>query len=365
MKIVENGKFQERSLVDALAAAGCRCLSDVVSDLKAQVAANQKGILLVKELIEAESLTTVLAYMKHIQNAASVAVRFMLRKLFTRKGISDEESLVAHDSMDDGSQIRLRIHRELTSKTTVFDFTESDGQVPGNTNAPPAITKSAVIYCLRCLVDEDIPLNQGCLEPVRILIPKSSLLDPEPGAGVVGGNVLTSQRITDVVLKAFGACAASQGCMNNLTFGDENVRYYETIAGGAGAGPSWMGSSAVHTHMTNTRITDAEILERRYPVQLVQFAVRRGSGGAGKFRGGDGVVREIQFKKPMTVSILSERRKVAPYGAEGGSDGARGENLWKHENGDLTNLGGKNSVQMVAGDSIVIMTPGGGGFGSV
>lgn len=202
------------------------------------------------------------------------------------------------------------------------------------------------------------------MAPIEIKIPPNSILNPSSGAAVVGGNVLTSQRVTDVVLKAFKACAASQGCMNNLTFGDETMGYYETIAGGAGAGPHWHGCPAVHTHMTNTRITDVEILERRYPVIVRQFSVRKGSGGAGSYNGGDGVIRELEFTKPLVVSILSERRAFQPYGLEGGDPGGRGLNLLTYQQDSrVINLGGKNTVRVTPGDRLAIHTPGGGGYG--
>lgn len=262
--------------------------------------------------------------------------------------------------------------------------------------------KSAIIYCLRCLISEDIPLNQGCLKPVTVKIPKKSFLSPSATAAVVGGNVLTSQRVTDVVLKAFNACAASQGDCNNLTFGfggkdassgevKKGFGYYETIAGGSGAGPTWNGTSGVHTHMTNTRITDSEVFERRYPVVLREFSLRKGSRGEGQHHGGEGVVRDIEFRIPVQVSILSERRVYHPYGLEGGEDAACGLNVWvrkvrkvKREVGgaavddgkkggeDLEeweerriNLGAKNTAAMQPGERIVIHTPGGGGWGPV
>jgi 5-oxoprolinase (ATP-hydrolysing) len=244
------------------------------------------------------------------------------------------------------------------------------------------------------LISEDIPLNQGCLKPITVKIPKKSFLSPSDNAAVVGGNVLTSQRVTDVVLKAFKACAASQGDCNNLTFGfggnqtdQDEVRgfgYYETIAGGSGAGPTWEGSSGVHTHMTNTRITDAEVFERRYPVILREFSLRAGTGGQGQHSGGDGVVRDIEFRIPVTVSILSERRVYHPYGLEGGEDGHCGLNIWKRKipkpdvNSDglkgehdeessyiSINLGGKNTAEMKPGERIIINTPGGGGYGKI
>ena len=248
---------------------------------------------------------------------------------------------------------------------TCTDFEGTGPQMLGNLNAPPAVTYSAVIYSLRSLVGQDIPLNQGCLAPIEFKIPRYSLLNPSDDVGVVGGNVLTSQRVVDVVLKAFKACAASQGCMNNLTFGDQKFGYYETIAGGAGAGSTWEGRSGVHTHCTNTRITDPEILERRYPVLLRRFELRPGSGGVGMHRGGDGVVREIEPLRPLVMSILSERRCLRPYGLEGGGPGKTGRNLVIKQNGIALNIGAKRSGPIDVGERLVIETPGGGGYGAI
>jgi len=358
---------------DEPACAGTRNLEDNLSDLRAQVAANQKGVLLMRSLIETYTLPFVQAYMYHIQRAAEDAVREMLVEYSLKAGLPEVATLPpVEDFMDDGSPIRLSVTIDRRNGgTAVFDFTGTASQVHGNTNAPKAVTYSAIIYCLRCMVRRTIPLNQGCLNPVQVVIPENSLLNPSADAAVVGGNVLTSQRVTDVVLKAFNAAAASQGCMNNLTFGDERFGYYETIAGGAGAGPGWNGSSGVHTHMTNTRITDVEVIERRYPVLIRQFKIRENSGGAGRFRGGDGVIREIQFLKPLTVNILSERRICRPWGLHGGGEAARGENyILKYGGGYSTNnkplkisLGGKNTYYADAGDAILILTPGGGGYG--
>jgi 5-oxoprolinase (ATP-hydrolysing) len=243
------------------------------------------------------------------------------------------------------------------------DFTGTGPEMWGNLNAPRAVVASAVIYVLRTLIDEDIPLNGGFLKPVRLVIPHPSLLSPSPEAAVVGGNVETSSRITDVLLQAFGAVAGAQGTMNNFTFGDESFGYYETIGGGTGAGPDWDGKSGLHAHMSNTRITDAEILERRYPLLLREFSIRAGSGGAGRHRGGDGVVREIEFLQPMNAAILSERRVFPPYGLEGGAPGATGRNLLLRKDGRSIWLGGKNEVRVEPGDRIRIETPGGGGYG--
>nr|CAD7596902.1 unnamed protein product [Timema genevievae] len=323
--LVKKGVFNEAELVEALNApgkipgsSGTRNLQDNLSDLRAQIAANQKGIILVGELIDIYGLDVVQAYMGHIQANAEVAVKDMLRQI-GNKALAQTGSTVlqAEESMDDGTSIKLKVTIDVEQGTAVCDFSGSGYEVWGNCNAPRAITMSALIYCLRCMVGHDVPLNQGCLKPVKVIIPKGSILDPSDNAAVVGGNVQTSQRIVDTVLKAFQVCAASQGCMNNVTFGDEQFGYYETVAGGAGAGPTWDGRSGVHTHMTNTRITDAEILERRYPVMLQHFSLRAGSGGAGRHRGGDGVVRELLFRKDIMLSVLTERRVFQPYGLLG------------------------------------------------
>lgn len=411
-KIVSKGKFDEKRITEILydgpaqypGCSGTRCLADNISDMRAQVSANKKGISLIETLIEEYGEETVQFYMVNIQKNAEMCVRNLLKDVYKRfKG----RDLSALDFMDDGSPIQLKVKIDPEQGEAEFDFTGTGPQVYGNVNAPEAITFSAIIYCLRCLVSQEIPLNQGCLRPIHVKIPPKSLLSPSPGAAVVGGNVLTSQRITDVVLKAFEACAASQGCCNNLTFGfggnvtgQSAVRgfgYYETIAGGSGAGPSWVGTSGVHVHMTNTRITDSEIFERRYPVLLREFSLRAGSGGRGQHRGGDGVVRDIEFRIPLQVSILSERRVYRPYGLKGGEDGQCGLNLWvrrvekadwqrsmqsvqggetERERQDkealgveyeerYINIGAKNSAAMAAGDRIIINTPGGGGWGAV
>lgn len=365
MKLVQKELFKENELVHLLQEAGCRCIRDVISDLRAQVAANNKGINLVTELIAGQGLETVQAYMHHIQEAASNAVRSMLKEIAQNHNQDECSVLQFADKMDDGTQIKLTLRIDAKEGVAVFDFSESGPEVRGNTNAPRAITSSAIIYALRCLVDLDIPLNQGCLDPITIQLADKSILSPTPTAAVVGGNVLTSQRITDIVLGAFHACAASQGCMNNLTFGDSTMGYYETIGGGSGAGPTWHGTSGIQVHMTNTRITDPEILERRYPIVLRHFGYRHGSGGAGKYRGGDGLVRRIEFTKPMMVSVLTERRNFAPWGLNGGASGAKGSNEVKRAGGSVETLGGKNSIDVRAGDVVSILTPGGGGFGAL
>jgi 5-oxoprolinase (ATP-hydrolysing) len=365
-KLVRDGKFQEDGITEILNSpgllpgnSGTRNLRDNLSDLRAQVAANNSGIRLLKELVQECGLHHVEAYMRFIQKNAEISVRRMLKEFVKKNGARTH----AVDYMDDGSKIELTIDIDAESGSALFDFTGTDPEVYGNHNAPPAVTYSAVIYSLRCLVAEDIPLNQGCLAPIKFIIPDNCLLNPSASAGVVGGNVLTSQRVVDVVLKAFQACAASQGCMNNLTFGDKDFGYYETIAGGSGAGPTWVGQSGIHTHCTNTRITDPEILERRYPVILRQFALRAGSGGRGQKRGGDGVVRELEPLRPLTMSILSERRTLHPYGMVGGEEGACGRNLLIRKNGTKVNMGGRCSAPLDVGERLRIETPGGGGYG--
>ena len=376
-KLVENGVFNEEGITELLlepgtlprgpgeaSMSGARQLSDNLSDLKAQVAANQRGIDLLLEMVEHYSLDVVQAYMQHIQANAEAAVRQMLTDLSEREGLKKVDSLSAQDFLDDGSPIVLKITIDRRDGSAVFDFTGTGPELWGNLNAPRAVTNSAILYGLRCLIPQDIPLNQGCLNPIKVIVPEGTLLSPSEHAAVVGGNVLTSQRVTDVILRAFHACAASQGCTNNFTFGNEHFGYYETIGGGAGAGASWHGQSGVHTHMTNTRITDPEILERRFPVMLREFSIRQGTGGDGKFRGGDGLVREVEFLEPLNAAILSERRVYAPYGLDGGEPGTCGRNLFLRKDGTTLSLGGKNEIHAEAGERFRIETPGGGGYGT-
>ncbi|THU85133.1 Hydantoinase B/oxoprolinase [Dendrothele bispora CBS 962.96] len=392
-KIVSGGVFDRDGLVEYMVekpaqyqgSSGCRNIRDVESDLKAQIAANHKGVQLIHAIIDDYGLETVQEYMYHIRSNAELSVRNLLRDVAKRAGTN---VLSAVDYLDDGSPIQLKVEINEAEGSAILDFNGTGCEVRGNLNAPISVVHSAVIYCMRSMLDLDIPLNAGCLVPLDIRIPKKSLLSPSRTAAVCGGNVLTSQRIVDVVLKAFYACAASQGCTNNLTFGtggkDKDGKalpgwgYYETIAGGSGAGPSWHGTDGVHTHITNTRIGDVEILERRYPVLLHQFGLRSGSAGVGKWRGGEGVVRDIEFLEPMQVSILSERRTRQPYGMEGGGLGALGRNTWikqlREEDGDIIqegelegrreiNIGGKSTVWMGKGDRLLIETPGGGAWG--
>ncbi|XP_067226119.1 5-oxoprolinase [Chanodichthys erythropterus] len=372
-KLVTGGVFQEKAVTEALMApaqypgcSGTRNLRDNLSDLRAQVAANQRGCQLVGELITSYGLEVVQAYMGYIQSNAELAVRDMLKD-FARRRRQETGSLEveAEDQMDDGTPIRLKVQIDEQEGSAVFDFTGTGTEVWGNCNAPRAITLSALIYCLRCMVGQDIPLNQGCLKPVKVIIPPGSILQPSQNAAVVGGNVLTSQRVVDVIFRAFQVCAASQGCMNNVSFGCEKSGYYETVAGGAGAGPTWNGRGGVHTHMTNTRITDPEILESRYPVILEQFSLRPGSGGKGLYHGGDGVIRKLRYRSPVVLSVLTERRSTRPYGLYGGENGAPGLNLLHKTDGRVLNLGAKNTISLDPGDMFSLFTPGGGGYGRV
>ncbi|KAK7736146.1 hypothetical protein SLS53_007174 [Cytospora paraplurivora] len=381
-KLVSEGRFNEEEITRLLlvepaqyeGCSGSRKIADNISDLKAQIAANQKGIGLIRALIAEFGLEVVHRYMYAIQTTAEIAVRELLKETLVKYG----PTLEAVDYMDDGTPIKLSISIRDDGSAT-FDFTGTGPQVLGNTNAPIAITNSAIIYCLRTLVNSAIPLNQGCLNPIDIIVPDNSILSPAKGLGVVGGNVLTSQRVTDVVLKAFRACAASQGCCNNLTFGtggkdpitgehEDGFGCYETIAGGAGAGPTWRGTSGVHVHMTNTRITDPEVFEKRYPCLIRRFELRAGSGGRGKNPGGDGTVREIEFRVPVQCSILSERRSRRPFGMEGGGDGEAGVNLIVRLDDQgreqVVNMGGKATARLGKGERVVVITPGGGAWGA-
>ena len=376
-KLVEGGRFQEEGITELLLApgklprnpgqaaiSGTRRLEDNLYDLKAQVAANQKGVELLREMIAHYGLEVVQGYMGHIQRNAEEAVRSMVVKLCDEQGVDSDAVLYAEDCMDDGSPIVVTITLNRQARSLAFDFTGTGEEVWGNHNVPPAVVASAIIYSLRTLIDEEIPMNGGFLNPVTLHIPHPCLLSPSLSAAVVGGNVETSSRITDVLLKAFGAVAGAQGTMNNFTFGDDSYGYYETIGGGSGAGKTWNGKDAVHAHMSNTRITDAEILERRYPLILREFSIRLDSGGPGQHTGGNGVVREIEFLKPTNAAILSERRVFAPYGLQGGEPGKKGLNLVLLANGRRISLGHKNEISLQPGDRIRLETPGGGGYGT-
>jgi 5-oxoprolinase (ATP-hydrolysing) len=376
-----------------------RSVDDNLADVSAQVAANNQGVRDLGRMVARYTLPVTLAYMRHIQDAAERKMRAALAKLAGTGSASGTWRREFVDHLDDGSPIRVSItvHRDAEQVprevhsvgdaalaepvaphdkpvpapvAATIDFTGTGSVIAGNLNANRAITSAAVLYVLRLLIAEDIPLNQGVLAPVSIVLPECFLNPPERPtavecAAVVGGNVETSQRIVDTLLGALGIAAASQGTMNNLLFGDKTFGYYETICGGSGATADADGADAVHTHMTNTRLTDPEVLERRYPVRLVEFAIRRGSGGAGKQRGGDGVVRRIEFLRPLDLSILSQRRgPYAPYGVLGGEAGALGRNTLIRRDGAREELPALASLKVAAGDVLVIETPGGGGWGT-
>ena len=354
--LVKEGEFQEPQLVHHLSTAKypARNPQQNIADLKAQVAANERGQQELLKMIGQFGMDVVQAYMQHVKDNAEECVRRAIAKL--------KPSSFSY-SMDHGAEVKVAISVDSESRSAVVDFSGSSAQLQNNFNAPAAVCKAAVLYVFRTLVEDDIPLNDGCLKPIEIILPEKSMLNPVPPAAVVAGNVETSQCITDCLYGALGIMSAAQGTMNNFTFGNAQYQYYETICGGSGAGPGFDGTDAVHTHMTNSRLTDPEVLEHRFPVRLINFEIRQGSGGAGKYHGGDGVTRELEFLDAMEVSLLSDRRVVAPYGAAGGSDGATGKNQIIRASGERSTLGGTANVSVEPGDRIIIDTPGGGGYG--
>ena len=293
--------------------------------------------------------------MRHVMDNAEESVRRVLAKL---------PSGSFEYTMDDGSPLCVAVTVDAANRSATVDFTGTGKQRSDNFNAPPAVARAVVLYCFRCLVGADIPLNDGCLAPLNIMIPPGTFLSPEPGAAVVAGNTEVSQAVCNALLGALGAMACSQATMNNFLFGNATHQYYETICGGGGAGPGFGGASAIQTHMTNTRMTDPEVLELRYPVRLEEFSIRRGSGGAGEWRGGDGSVRRIRFLEPMHAVIVASRRNVAPFGMAGGAAGLAGEQWVERADGTRETLSGTDSADMAAGDVFVIATPGGGGWGA-
>ncbi len=360
-KLVDKDESRETELRELLTSGTypTRSVEDNISDVTAQVAANNLGVKLLNDLIDRYSLEVVQAYMSHIQSAAATKMRMAL----SRRPDGDYRFT---DHLDDGSPISVNVR--ITGEQAVVDFTGTGPVLSTNLNANRAITTAAVLYVFRCLIDEDIPLNAGVLEPVEIIIPECLLNppeqeDPSQSAAVVGGNVETSQRVVDTLLGALGLAAASQGTMNNLTFGDESFGYYETICGGSGATSFQAGADAVHTHMTNTRLTDVEIIERRYPVRVDEFSIRTGSGGEGEHRRGDGIVRKLRFLRPLKVSMLSERRgDFRPFGLGNGGEGTTGRNQLLREGEPPHNLSGKFGIEVRPNDVLVIESPGGGGY---
>jgi 5-oxoprolinase (ATP-hydrolysing) len=354
--LVDAGRFREAEMT-ALLSSGrypSRNPAQNIADLKAQIAACEKGVQELHRMVRHFGQAVVEAYMRHVQDNAEEAVRRVLGVL--RDGDFAYE-------MDDGAVIKVRISIDRAARRAVIDFTGTSAQLDSNFNAPAAVCKAAVLYVFRTLVEDEIPMNGGCLKPLDLVIPAGSMLNPRYPAAVVAGNVETSQCITDALYGALGVMAAAQGTMNNFTFGNERYQYYETICGGSGAGPDFDGTDAIHTHMTNSRLTDPEVLEWRFPVLLDSFAIRRGSGGAGRHRGGDGVVRRIRFREAMTAAILSGHRRIPPYGLMGGAPGAVGRNWVERADGRIERFGGTHAVAVGPGDVFVIETPGGGGYG--
>ncbi|BAK68353.1 N-methylhydantoinase A [Sphingobium sp. SYK-6] len=354
--IVADGRFLDAE-ISALLGSGrwpSRNIGQNLADLKAQVAACAKGAAELRRISAEQGADVVAAYMGHCQAQAEEAVRRLIA------GLGDGHFRYA---MDNGAQVTVRVSIDRDARAVTIDFTGTSAQLPGNFNAPLPVVRAAVLYVLRTMLDDPIPMNEGCLRPVTLIVPEGSMLHPRHPAAVVAGNVETSQVVTDALFGAFGAMAAAQGTMNNFTFGNARHQYYETIAGGSGAGPDFDGTSVVQTHMTNSRLTDPEILETRFPVLLESFAIRRGSGGAGAHRGGDGAVRRIRFREAMTAGILSNRRAVPPFGLAGGEPGAPGANRVERADGSVESLGATAAVEMAPGDVFVIETPGGGGYG--
>ncbi len=356
--LVAQGEFREAEFRALLSSARYPARSpDVnVADIKAQVAANEKGVRELQRVVEQFGWPTVAAYMRHVMDNAEESVRRVLERI--------GDGAFSY-TMDDGSPLHVRVSVDRAARTALVDFTGTGKQRDDNFNAPPAVARAVVLYVFRCLVGTDIPLNDGCLKPIEIRIPPGTFLSPLPGAAVVAGNTEVSQAACNALFGALGAIACSQATMNNFLFGDATHQYYETICGGTGAGPGFDGTSAVQTHMTNTRMTDPEVLELRYPVRLEEFAIRRGSGGAGRWRGGDGARRRMRFLAPMTAVIVASRRNVAPFGLAGGADGMPGRQWVEHADGTRSVLSGTDRTELSPGDVFVIETPGGGGFGGV
>ncbi len=356
-KAVDAGAFREDAIRELLGSGAhpVRNPDQNVADLKAQIAANEKGVSELRRMVDQFGLDTVHAYMGHVQDNAEESVRRVLDVL------RDGEFTYP---LDNGAEIRVAISINRATRSAKVDFTGTSAQLDSNFNAPTAIARAAVLYVFRTLVDDEIPMNEGCLKPIEIVIPKCSMLAPEYPAAVVAGNVETSQALTDSLYGALGVMAAAQGTMNNFTFGNATHQYYETICGGSGAGPDFDGTSAVHTHMTNSRLTDPEILEWRFPVLLESFEVREGSGGLGTHQGGDGARRRVRFLEDMDVMILANHREIPPYGLAGGGDGAVGRNWLERVDGSRVDMSGTDRTQAGPGDVFVIETPGGGGYGA-
>jgi 5-oxoprolinase (ATP-hydrolysing) len=356
VKLVEDGRMREKEIRALLAGARypARNPDQNIADLRAQVAANEKGVQELRRMVAHFGLDVVTAYMRHVQDNAEECVRRVIGVL--------KDGEFAYE-MDNGAVIRVRITIGADHRSAKVDFTGTSGQLESNFNAPSAVVYAAVLYVFRTLVDDDIPLNAGCLKPLEVVIPEGSMLNPRPPAATVAGNVETSQCLTDALYGALGVMAASYGTMNNFTFGNDRYQYYETISGGTGAGEGFDGTDTVQAHMTNSRLTDPEVLEWRYPVRIDGHEIRKGSGGAGRWRGGNGARRRVRFLEPMTAAILAGHRRIPPYGMAGGSPGALGRTWVERADGGRTELSFADETEMNAGDVFVIDTPGGGGYG--
>ena len=355
-KLIERGRFSEKELYKLLTGAKYPARNPLqnVNDIKAQIAANEMGLRELRKMVRYFTLRVVRAYMRHVQDNAAESVRRVIDRL--------HDSTFAVET-DQGNKIKVRITVDKDRREATVDFTGTSPQQPSNFNAPEPVTRAAVLYVFRVMVDDDIPMNAGCLRPIRIIIPKKSLLSPEFPAAVVAGNVETSQEVTNCLFGALDAMAAAQGTMNNLNFGNAEYQYYETICSGSPAGPGFPGTDAVHTHMTNTRLTDPEVLEFRYPVLLEDFHIRKGSGGRGRWNAGDGVRRTIRFLEKMECTILSGHRRVPPFGLADGGDGQVGNNWVQRKDGRMEALQGADATVIDAGEAIIIQTPTAGGYG--
>jgi 5-oxoprolinase (ATP-hydrolysing) len=355
-KLVDRGRFREKELYGLLLGAKYPARNPLqnVNDIKAQMAANEKGLQELRKMVAHFTLPVVKAYMRHVQDNAAESVRRVIDRL--------------HDSsfdypMDLGTTIKVKISVDRKKREATIDFTGTSPQQANNFNAPGPVTRAAVLYTMRVMVDDEIPMNAGCLRPINLIIPQHSMLAPEYPAAVVAGNVEVSQAVTNCLFGALGAIACAQGTMNNLNFGNKQYQYYETICSGSPAGPGFDGTDAVHTHMTNTRLTDPEILEFRYPVVLEDFHIRVGSGGKGRWHAGGGIRRTIRFLEPMDCTLLTGHRVVPPFGLAGGQAGQVGENSVRRKDGSIEKLKGCDATVIDAGEAIIIQTPTAGGYG--
>jgi len=355
-KLIDRGKFREAALYDLLTKAKYPARNPLqnVNDLKAQIAANEMGLRELHKMVRYFTLPVVRAYMRHVQDNAAESVRRVIERL--------HDSAFSYEA-DQGNVVAVKISVDKKKREATVDFTGTSPQQGTNFNAPEPVTRAAVLYAFRVMVDDDIPMNAGCLRPIHIIIPDQSMLAPRYPAAVVAGNVEVSQMVTDTLFGALGAMAAAQGTMNNVNFGNDKYQYYETICSGSPAGPGFPGTDAVHTHMTNTRLTDPEILEFRYPVLLEDFHIRKGSGGKGKWNAGDGIRRTIRFLEKMEYTVLSGHRRVPPFGLVGGENGQIGENWVRRKDGTMDRLQGADATVVDAGEAIIIQTPTAGGYG--